>query len=305
MALIWLFCGLRNNEFKGLRCGCIRYLPEDTLVNGTSQSISTRRVCWLDVPTNKTGSSFTKPVDPAVGEAIQTSEKVRPAQPPSIDYKTGEVVHFLLFYRGHKIGDSYLNDFLIPLLCHKAGIPETDAQGAITSHRARATITTQLYNAREPMTIWELKQWLGHRYLSSTEYYLKTSPTKLAKAYQDAGYFERNRRMIDLLIDQEAVREGLVASDQLWKFYDLGHGYCDDFFDKCPHRMACANCDFYIPKESARAQMIEGKINLLRLKQEIPLTDEEMAAVDDGILLMEKLCEKLVDVPTPIRANAA
>jgi len=35
------------------------------------------------------------------------------------------------------------------------------------------------------------------------------------------------------------------------------------------------------------------------LKQEIPLTDEEIAAVDDGIILMEKLCEKLTDVPTP------
>jgi len=63
--------------------------------------------------------------------------------------------------------------------------------------------------------------------------------------------------------------------------------------------MACARCDFYIPKESTRAQIIEGKANLLRLKQEIPFTDEELAAIDDGIVLMEKLCEKLADVPTP------
>jgi len=273
---------------------------EDITVAGISEAVSARKVCWLDVPTNKTGSSFTKPVDPAVGEAIQIWEKIRPEQPASIDPKTGEVVYYLFFYRGHKIGENYLNNRLIPLLCRKAGIPEADARGAITSHRARATITSQLYNAREPMTIWELKEWLGHRYISSTEYYIKTSPTKLAKAYQDAGYFERNRRMIDLLIDQEAVRGGLVASGQSWKFYDLGHGYCAyDFFDKCPHRMACARCDFYIPKESTRAQIIEGKANLLRLKQEIPFTDEELAAIDDGIVLMEKLCEKLADVPTP------
>jgi len=278
----------------------MRYLPEDVTIAGISEVASARKVCWLDVPTNKTGSSFTKPVDPAVGEAIQAWEKIRPEQPATIDPKTGEVVHYLFFYRGHKIGEGYLNNRLIPLLCRKAGIPDSDARGAITSHRARATITSQLYNAREPMTIWELKEWLGHRYISSTEYYIKTSPTKLAKAYQDAGYFERNRRMIDLLIDQEAVRGGLAASGQSWKFYDLGHGYCAyDFFDKCPHRMACARCDFYIPKESTRAQIIEGKANLLRLKQEIPFTDEELAAIDDGIVLMEKLCEKLADVPTP------
>jgi len=70
--------------------------------------------------------------------------------------------------------------------------------------------------------------------------------------------------MIDLLIDQEAVREGLVTSNQLWKFYDVAHGYCSsDFFDKCPHRIACAKSEFYIPKELARAQMIEGKANML------------------------------------------
>jgi hypothetical protein len=39
--------------------------------------------------------------------------------------------------------------------------------------------------------------------------------------------------------------------------------------------MSCAKCEFYIPKELARAQMIEGKANLLRVKQEIPLTGEE------------------------------
>ncbi len=105
--------------------------------------------------------------------------------------------------------------------------------------------------------------------------------------------------MIEVLIDQEVVRNGVV-NGEIWKYYDLSHGYCSyDFFDKCPHRMACARCDFYIPKQSSKAHMIEGKANLLHLKQEIPLTEEEIAAVDDGILLLEKLCKELADVPTP------
>jgi hypothetical protein len=41
------------------------------------------------------------------------------------------------------------------------------------------------------------------------------------------------------------------------------------------------------------------RLNSRQLKQEIPFTDEELAAIDDGIVLMEKLCEKLADVPTP------
>jgi hypothetical protein len=31
------------------------------------------------------------------------------------------------------------------------------------SHRTRSTIASQLYNAKEPMTLFELQAWLGHR----------------------------------------------------------------------------------------------------------------------------------------------
>ncbi len=93
---------------------------------------------------------------------------------------------------------------------------------------------------------------------------------------------------------------GAAASGEPWAFYDLGHGYCtNDYFVTCPHRMACARCDFYVPKNSTKAQLIEGRANLLRMRQEIPLTDEEITAVDEGVAALEKLCEKLADVPTP------
>jgi hypothetical protein len=311
MAIVWLFCGLRRDEFRRLRCGCIRLVAQGASLNDGTREVPAQKVCWLDVPTNKTGTAFTKPVDPVVGEAIQLWESIRPEQPAAIDPKTGEIVHYLFCYRGHLMGSGYINEVLIPMLCRKSGVPEADARGAITSHRARATITSQLYNAREPMTVLDLKEWLGHRHLSSTEHYVKTSPTKLAQAYGQAGYFERNRRMIDVLINQEAIKSGLASEGNKWKYYDLGHGYCTyDFYDKCPHRMACARCDFYLPKESSKAQLLEGQANLLRLKQEIPLTDEERSAVEDGIDMLEKLCSKLADIltpagPTPREINSA
>jgi hypothetical protein len=37
--------------------------------------------------------------------------------------------------------------------------------------------------------------------------------------------------------------------------------------------MACAKSSFYLPKDSAKAQMLEAKANLLRLRQDIPLQD--------------------------------
>lgn len=300
IVLIWLFAGLRSDEIYRLRLGCMRWQKQEGDITNADSALQGDIVCWLDVPINKTGTAFTKPVDRCVGEAIEGWQQVRPIQPPSVDKKTGEIVHLLFSYRGRKVGEVYLNNSIIPILCRKAGVPRSDARGQLTSHRARSTIASQLFNAKEPMSLWDLKEWLGHRWLSSTEHYIRTSPTRLAKAYSDAGYFGRNIRTVEVLIDKDIIMSGAAAAGQPWSFFDLGHGYCtNDYFVTCPHRMACAKCDFYIPKDSSKAQLLQGKANLLRMRQEIPLTDEEVAAVDEGITALERLCEKLADVPTP------
>jgi hypothetical protein len=61
--------------------------------------------------------------------------------------------------------------------------------------------------------------------------------------------------------------------------------------------MACAKCDFYMPKDSTAALLLEGKTHLLRLIQEIPLGEAEQA--EDGIAAYERLLSRLADVPTP------
>jgi integrase len=336
LALAWLFTGLRCNELRRLRVGCVRWQREDVPVGPVGTAVSSRAgsrtgadalttapqgpapesrgpgglgveevlprdaICWLDVPVNKSKASYTKAVDRVVGDAIAAWERVRPVQLPALDAKTGEVVQFLFAYRGKQIGGAFLNDGLIPVLCRKAGVPRRDARGNITSHRARSTIASQLANAKEPMTLLELMQWLGHRDPGATLHYVDVAPTRLAKAYADAGYFARNVRAIEVLIDQQVVESGAAAKGEPWRFYDLGHGYCTyTFFDQCPHRMACAKCNFYRPKGSTQAQLLEGKANLLRLKQELPLLDEERAAVDDGVEAMDRLLTRLADVPTP------
>jgi hypothetical protein len=104
-----------------------------------------------------------------------------------------------------------------------------------------------------------------------------------------------------LLLAQQLcmVRNGRAATEP-WKFYDLGHGYCIyDFFEQGQHRMACAKCDFYMPKESTAALLLEGKTHLMRLLQEIPLGEAEQAAVEDGLAAYENLLSKLADVPIP------
>lgn len=293
LATLWLFAGLRRDESLRLRVGCIRWQSAPLETAGPP-------TCLLDVPINKTSTAFTKPVDAVVGQAIEAWEAQRRPHPSMPDAKTGSMVNYLFIHRGRRVSAAYLNKALIPLLCKKAGIPLEDARGRITSHRARATIASQLFNAREPLGLFELQAWLGHVSPQSTQHYVTVTPTKLTRAIERAGYFERNLRAISVLVDQEVVRSGAAARGEPWRYYDLGHGLCTyDFFDQCPHRMACAKCSFYLPKESARAQALEAGANLTRMIQEIPLQDEERAAVEDGIEAMGNLVSSLDQLATP------
>jgi integrase len=300
VTLVWLFAGLRCDEIRRLRVGCVRWQSDAPPKLETSEASHSNRICFLDIPVNKTSPAFSKPVDGAVGEAITVWEAVRPSQPELLDSKSGELVHYLFSYRGKQLGRRYINRQLVPIPCRKAGVPEADARGKITSHRARHTIATQLFNAKEPLSLFELQEWMGHRSPATTQYYAKITPTKLAKSFAAAGYFERNLRTIEVLIDQEAILSGAAMNGAPWKFYDLGHGYCTyDFFEQCPHRMACAKCAFYRPKGSSQAQLLEAKANLGRMLQEIPLSEDERAAVEDGLRAIEQLSVQLLDVPTP------
>jgi hypothetical protein len=150
------------------------------------------------------------------------------------------------------------------------------------------------------MTLFELQAWLGHQSPATTQHYVLTSPTKLAQAYKDAGYFSRNVRAIEVLIDQNAITSGTAASGSPWRYYDLGHGWCSyEFFDQCPHRMACARCVFYVPKDSDCGLWLQTRDNLLKMLQEIPLSDEERAVVDGDVQALNRLLERLSTVPTP------
>jgi hypothetical protein len=127
--------------------------------------------------------------------------------------------------------------------------------------------------------------WLGHRSPASTQHYVAVAPTRLAKAYADADYFRRNVRLVEVLVDREAVTSGAAAAGAPWRFYDLGHGYCTyDFFDQCPHRMACA-VRLYRPR--ARRRRSSSKAD----RPAPPARDSlrERAAVEDGIMTHERL----------------
>ena len=103
-----------------------------------------------------------------------------------------------------------------------------------------------------------------------------------------------------MLLDRDAIQTGGAGRGEPYELYDLGHGYCTySFFEQCPHRMACARCDFYLPKGSSRAQLVEAKGAMQRMLVEIPLTDDEQAAVEQDERAVGRLLGRLADTPTP------
>jgi integrase len=190
VTLAWLFSGQRSDEIARPRVGCIRWQHDEAEITGDSRQVLARdAVCLLDVPAHKTGTASTKPADPVLGQALDAWQAVRPAQPKFTDRRTGELVDLLFAFRARKVSTSYINNTVIPVLCRKAGVPAADVRGNITSHRARSTIASQPYNAKEPMTLFELQAWLGHRSPQSTQFYAKISAATLTRAYDDAGHF--------------------------------------------------------------------------------------------------------------------
>ena len=288
LAMVWLFAGLRKDEIARLRIDCVRRQTR----GADAESKEEISVCLLDVPANKTSGAYTKPVHGAVRETIQAWQKLRPAMQAVTDEKTGEVFQVLFGYRGRAIGTSILNQTLIPMLCRKAGVPGTDARGPITSHRARSTIATQLYNAKEPMSLMALKEWLGHRCLESTQWYATVSPDKLTQAYVDARYFDRNVAVVQVLLDRNAIESGAAGRGEAYKFIHLGHGLCSNpYWAQCQHRMACQRCDFYVPGDSTRAQALEANTHNQRLLEQIPVTETERKALGGDQAALKLLIE--------------
>ena len=50
---------------------------------------------------------------------------------------------------------------------------------------------------------------------------------------------------------------------------------------------------------SGEKPRLEGKSNLLRMRQEIPLSDAGLATLDEGVSALESQLSRLADVPTP------
>jgi SAM-dependent methyltransferase len=131
-------------------------------------------------------------------------------------------------------------------------------------------------------------------------YKVDVDMTKLTLKIAQGSVLQQQLATIPVLIDQDAVVNGAAGQGEAWKYFDLGHGYCKlPEWAACRHRMACAKCDFYEPKQSTRMQLLEANGNLTRMLEFVTLDDDERGLVEQGIGLNQALLDRLVDEPTP------
>lgn len=300
IAAAWLFTALRSDEIARLTVGCIEWPQADIHDIDTGKVISVDAVCYLHVPVNKTTGAFKKPVSPYVGKMIEAWIAVRPAQPLQLDQKSAEMVEYLFSVRGKNISNDYINNTLIPMLCKKAGLDLKDQRGPITSHRARATIATYLGNSENPMTLIQLMKWLGHQNPDSTRNYVQADISKMAVKVAEGSFFQQNLASVPVIIDTDAIRNGAAANGEPWKYFDLGHGLCKlSEWSSCKHRMACAKCDYFEPKDSMKVQLLEANGNLSKMLEFVTLGEDERKLVEQGLNINHELLSRLQTVPTP------
>lgn len=294
LAVVWTHCGLRQNEVFRLAVGCAKSQAED-LVNEEGSTVTAGTLCYLDVPASKTFRAYVKPVAAVVKERIDAWAAQRPpSQAPLLDERTGECVNFLFQYRGRRVGTALLNKTIIPILCAKAGLPASDSMGPITSHRGRASAVTALASVPKGMSLIELMEWSGHSSPTSTMHYIRIRPTRLAASFAQADHMAH---MVTVLVDHDAIAR---KSGEPYAFYDLGDSYCSNpFWSACPHRMACAGCDFNVPKTTARAHALESQASIRRYLEEVPLSPDERLIVQGDAEKIAAFIQKLSAVATP------
>ena len=278
VALVWVTGCRRSDEIRRLPLECLRSEWAPEMVDEQGVQLEPAEQLWyLRVPTNKYRGEFWSPIPQYTAEAILAWKAIRPKNQPLVqDRKTRQPTEYLFQYREKLIGQGFLNDSLIPLLCKAAGFtdeqgkPYRDALGPITSHRARSS--TAYYLKAMGMTPYDIGKLLGHTNPNRTlPWYLKENLHQLGRMYRKANPLDRT---VHALLDTEAAGHGEPCV-----FYYLAESeqgrprMCGNpNFRVCYHQLQCTECAAYIETELAEA--IEKRPGILHISVPIPLPEQ-------------------------------
>ena len=314
LGLIWVTTARRPNEIARLRLECLRLDWDEAMLNEDGlpverlappdvdqqhmmavQNETIAQIFYLHIPSGKNRGPFWIWIPGYVAEAITAWKRERPPhQRQILDRKDREEVDYLFCYKDSRVGSTFLNASLIPVLCAKAGVDIQDAKGRITGHRGRSTRLTLL--RRNGVGLDDLAEYAGHADGRTIRRYARQDPLQLHRIIRDADDVSR---VIEGVVDVLAATQGWPALRWFIGYDADGEPqYCaNQVYHTCPHRLDCAKCGMFIGGEKAKL-FHEGK-NTLPISSKAPMTPIEQCVSDGDQAGAEAYRIALQQIPAP------
>jgi integrase len=306
LALLWVTSARRPNEIVRLRLDCMREnwdqemfdednQPVERVIHDQQTGKEPVRISYLYIPPGKNFRTFWIWVPEYTADAINAWKRERaPEQRQMLDWKTREYVDYLFCHRDQKVGSTFLNACLIPLLCTKAGVDRKDAKGKITGHRGRSTRLTLLRS--NGVSLEDLAEYAGHSDTKTIRRYVRENPIQLHRRIRKADDISR---IIEGVVDLQAAAQGLPALRWFIGYDADGEPmFCgNQSYVTCAHRLDCERCGMFIGGEKARL-LHEGE-NTLPVTSQVPMTPLEACIANGDEVGAESYQAALKQVPAP------
>jgi integrase len=162
--------GARRSEIRRLRLDCLDKYPD-----GTPR---------LRIPAGKTLEERLVPLHKEAAEALRVVQAIRAAAPdrPLRDERTGDVTRHLFAHQGRLLGVQPLFETSLQHACEAAGLVDVRGRPAVSAHRFRHTVGTQL--AERGARIHTIMSVLGHRSPSMSLVYSRISDPEILRDYR-------------------------------------------------------------------------------------------------------------------------
>jgi hypothetical protein len=311
MALLWVSTARRPNELLRLRFHCLREEWEadmqdeagDPLPPGEEiiRQANGGKVYYLHIPSSKYGGPAWIWIPQYTADAIARWQVVRGEErSPLFDHKDRAFANLLFVHRGKRMGVTFLNRRLIPLLCQKANVDPFDAEGAYTAHRGRSARISMLHACG--LELEDLAAYAIHKDTKTIKKYARRHPIHLHRKVAQADTLST---VIEGLYDPSAALRGEPAVRWLLGYdADGTPQFCGlPAHHTCPHRMDCPRCGLFIGGEKAR--LVQDDPTLLKVTAEIPMTQVQQLLSQGQVAVAERALEELQSVPPPSPPSAA
>jgi len=311
MALLWVSTARRPNELLRLRRDCVRAEWEEGMADDAGDALPPgaavigaehgTKVHYLHIPSSKYGGPGWIWIPKYTADAIARWQDVRGHERAAqFDPKDREFADLLFVHRGKRMGVTFLNRRLIPLLCARAGVEPRDAEGAYTAHRGRSARISMLHACG--LELDDLAAYAIHRDTNTIKRYARRHPIHLHRKVAQADTLST---VIEGLYDPDAALQGALAV-RWFLGYDADGTpqFCGlPAHQTCPHRLDCVRCGLYLGGE--RARLVHDDPNLLTVTAEIPMAEAQRLLNADQRAAAERALAQLQDVPPPVPPSVA